>query len=57
MKRVFKFKVGQNWDGDEEMLMFLEDYLTSKNFKGYFPIVRSNFKVIINIEQETEDEK
>lgn len=50
MKRVFRFKVGQNWNGDEEILMFLEDYLTSKNFTGDFPIVRSNFKVTINIE-------
>ena len=52
MKRVFKFKKGQGWDGDEEIIHFIEDYLTNwdKIPAGNFPEIRKDFKVTITIE-------
>lgn len=52
MKRVFKFKEGQQWDGDERIFHFIEDYLTIEPVhKGNYPIIKRNWKVTITVEK------
>jgi len=51
MKRVFKFKEGQAWDGDEAIIDFLEDYLLEEgSHLGACPIMRRDCKVTIIVE-------
>ena len=47
MKRVFKYKKTEEWDGDEEIIWFLMDYLLHKNSNNY----RKNWKVTIDIQE------
>lgn len=53
MKRIFNFKKGQFWDGDEPIYHFLEEKLLEElegNF-GKFPSIKKDTKVTIIIEQ------
>lgn len=53
MKRVFKFKKGQVWDGDEAIIQFLEEYMleNNKNNPCGCPNHRKNWKVNIEINE------
>ena len=50
MKRVFKFKKGETWDGDEEIVHCLEDYLLEHNNLGGVPKHKKDRKVTLVIE-------
>jgi len=53
MKRVFRTKKGHTWDGDDEMIDFLEDYLLEEgSHLGCCPITKKNWKVTIIVEEE-----
>jgi len=52
MKKVFKFKKDQSWDGDEEMFEFIESAITNYGEVGEYPKVKSNLKVTIIIDKE-----
>ena len=52
MKRVFHIKKGEYWDGDEEMIHFLEDYLVEEERSDPFcPKTTRDCKVTIIIEE------
>ncbi len=53
MKRVFKFKKGQLWDGDEAIINFLEEYLLDYDAiqSNGFPTIRKNWKVTVIVEE------
>jgi len=54
MKRVFKFKKGELWDGDEAIIHFLEDYLLEHITcnPGGCPSYRKNWKVTVIVEKD-----
>lgn len=47
MKRVFRFKKGQMWDGDEAIIDFLMDYLLDDEYH-----IRRNAKITVIAEEE-----
>ena len=53
MKRVFKFKKGASWDGDEELYEFIEDYLLEQPpiYEVGGPHHRKNWKVTIQVDE------
>ena len=53
MKRVFRFKKGQNWDGDEAIFDFIEDNLLSRYIEGLtMPQVKQDTKITVIIEKK-----
>lgn len=56
MKRVFKFKKGQCWDGDEEIIHFIEEYLLDWDRNIAFPKHRKDWKVTIIVENSAKKE-
>jgi hypothetical protein len=51
--RTFKFKRGQNWDGDEEIIHWIEkSILKQPKHLGGFPICRDNWKVTVTVEYD-----
>ena len=49
MKRVFNFKKGQNWDGDEEIISFIEDKLLVYDHHMNLPEVKKDTKITVII--------
>lgn len=49
MKRVFTRKKGETWDGDEDFIHFLEEYLTIEGHNGW-PKHRKDWKITIIVE-------
>jgi len=54
MKRVFKFKKGDLWDGDESIVHFLEDYLLEykSHNPGGCPSYKKNWKVSVVVDED-----
>lgn len=50
MKRVFKFKQGQSWDGDEAIFHFIEEELLDWETNENFPKIKNDVKVTLNLE-------
>jgi len=53
MKRVFRFKKGQVTDWDEDIIHFLEEYLTDEGdySNNYLTNFKKNWKVTIIVEE------
>ena len=47
MKRIFKFKKEQLWDGDEDVIHFLIERLLNEHWQ-----IKDNFKVTVIVEKE-----
>lgn len=45
--KVFRFKKGQNWDGDEEIIHYLEDLLVYEGEVGDFPVIKEDTFITI----------
>jgi len=46
--RVFQFKKGQNWDGDEKIFRYIEDLLLDETEAGNFPQVKQDTFITIH---------
>ncbi len=51
MKRVFKFKKGNSWDGDELILDFIQDVLLDWENKSNFPNIKQDTKITLIVER------
>jgi len=51
MKRVFKFKKGIYWEGEEDIFNFLDDVLTDFD-ENELPVIKDNFKVTVIVEKK-----
>lgn len=45
--RVFKFKKGTHWDGDEEIIHYIEDVLLKWDEGQAFPIIKKDTFITI----------
>ena len=50
MKRIFKFKEGQAWDGDEEIIHFIEEVLLPDTWEN-FPKIKQDTKITLIVEK------
>ena len=49
--KKFKFKKGEIWDGDEQVIHYLEDELVTKEWKD-FPEIKQDTEVIVIISKK-----
>jgi len=52
MKKVFKFNKGEIWDGDEEIIHYLEYCLLEDNSRGLLDLIKKNWKVTVIIKED-----
>ena len=49
--RIFKFNKGDIWDGDEQIIHYIEDVLLTKEWKD-FPRIREKTYITIMVTQD-----
>jgi hypothetical protein len=54
MERVFKFKQGEYWDGDEMIIHVLEEILLDWETNENFPTVKNDCKVTLNFDWKSQ---
>ena len=52
MKRVYKFKKGDSWDGDEKIFHDIEEYLTIYPEAYSYPIIKKDSILTITFERK-----
>ena len=57
MKRVFNFKKGEMWDGDEMIIHVMEDILLDTISNENFPVIKNDCKVTLNVEWKKKQNK